>query len=110
MPRDRQPGKYEWRIPFGKENETLSKENFGAAFMDFCNASYAKDAPREKGETELQYVQRVKEPKAAAKLCADTVINKIVGMLTYEQKMQIYQDAPDKEISLVASEESSQKY
>lgn len=97
MPRDRQPGKYEWRIPFGKENETLSKENFGAAFMDFCNASYAKDTPREKGETELQYVQRVKEPKAAAKLCADTVINKIVGMLTREQKMQIYQDAPDKE-------------
>ena len=25
MPRDRQPGKYEWRIPFGKENETLRK-------------------------------------------------------------------------------------
>lgn len=110
MPRDRQPGKYEWRIPFGKEGEALNKENFGTAFVDFCNASYAKGAPKEKDETELNYTQRVTETRMAAKLCADTVINKIVGMLTYEQKMQIYQDAPDKEISLVASEESSQKY
>ena len=97
MPKDRQPSKYEWRIPFGKENETLSKENFGTAFVDFCNASYAKGAPREKDETELHYTQRVTETRTAARLCADAVINKIVGMLTHEQKMQIYQDAPDKE-------------
>ncbi len=97
MPRDRQPGKYEWRIPFGKENETLNKENFGTSFLNFLNASYAKRAPKEKDETELHYTQRVNETSTAAKLCADTVIHKIVGMLTHEQKMQIYHDSPDKD-------------
>ena len=96
MSKNKQPGKYEWRIPFGKDGEKLNKENFGEAFLTFCNESYAKGAPKEKGETDLHYTQRVKETRAAAKTCADNVVRKIVGMLTYEQKLQIYQDAPDK--------------
>ena len=95
MPKQ-QSGKYEWRVPFGKEGEALNQDNFAAAFTDFCKASYAPGAKREKDETEMHYTQRVTETRTAAKVCADFAVKTIVGMLTHEQRLEIYNDAPDK--------------
>ena len=81
-------------IKFVREGETLSRNNFVMLMNRFISESFAPEREREENETELHYIQHVKEPHKANVLRADVFMDKLIEMLTPEQKMELVQDAP----------------
>ena len=93
MPND-QVNLKEGRVPFVREGEKLSKENFATLMNRFISESFAPERKREENETELHYVQHVKEPHKANALRAEVFMDKLIEMLTPEQKKELVQNAP----------------
>ena len=88
MPKD------QYKIKFVREGETLSRNNFAKLMNRFISESFAPKRKREENETELHYVQHVEEPHKANALRADVFLEKLIEMLTPEQKRELVQDAP----------------
>ena len=82
------------RISFVREGETLNKNNFATLMNRFISESFAPARKREENESELHYIQHVKEPHKANALRADVFMDKLIEMLTPEQKMELVQNAP----------------
>ena len=93
MPND-QVNLKEGRVPFVHEGEKLSKENFATLMNRFISESFAPERKREENESELHYVQHVKEPHRANALRANLFLDKLIDMLTPEQKRELVQGAP----------------
>ena len=88
MPKD------QYTIKFVREDETLSRNNFASLMNRFISECFAQEREREENETELHYIQHVKEPHKANVLRADVFLEKLIEMLTPEQKRELVQDAP----------------
>ena len=88
MPKDKN------NIQFVREGETLSRNNFATLMNRFISESFAPKRKREENETELHYVQHVEEPHKANALRADVFLDKLIVMLTPEQKRELVQNAP----------------
>ena len=88
MPKDKN------KIQFVREGETLSRNIFATLMNRFISESFAPEREREENESELHYVQYVKEPHKANVLRADVFMDKLIEMLTPEQKRELVQDAP----------------
>ena len=88
MPKD------QYKIKFVRDGETLSRNDFAKLMNRFISESFAPEREREENESELHYVQHVKEPHKANVLRADVFIGKLIEMLTPEQKRELVQDAP----------------
>lgn len=88
MPKD------QYTIKFVRDGETLSRNDFARLMNRFISESFAPEREREENETELHYIQHVKEPHKANVLRADVFLEKLIEMLTPEQKRELVQDAP----------------
>ena len=58
-------------IQFVREGETLSRNDFAKLMNRFISESFAPARKREENESELHYIQHVKEPHKANALRAD---------------------------------------
>ncbi len=86
--------KDQYKIKFVREGETLSRNNFASLMNRFISESFAPERKKEENETELHYIQHVKEPHKANALRAEVFMDKLIEMLTPEQKRELVQDAP----------------
>ena len=76
-------------IRFVRDGETLSRNDFAKMMNRFISDSFAPERKREENESELHYVQHVKEPHKANVLRADVFLDKLIEMLTPEQKKEL---------------------
>ena len=68
MPKD------QYTIKFVREGETLSRNDFAKLMDRFISECFAPEREREENETELHYIQHVKEPHKANVLRADVFL------------------------------------
>ena len=68
MPKD------QYTIKFVREGETLSRNDFAKLMNRFISECFAQEREREENETELHYIQHVKEPHKANVLRADALV------------------------------------
>ena len=88
MPKD------QYTIKFVREGEILSRNDFAKLMDRFISECFAPEREREENETELHYIQHVKEPHKANVLRADVFLEKLIEMLTPEQKKELVENAP----------------
>ena len=81
---------------FAREGETLNKDTFAPIMNRFVKEAFQATRKKDPDETHMQYMRNVKAVQAANVLKARVFFDKLIGILTPEQRQKLYDDAPEK--------------